>query len=66
VTQREANILWLRDMIEHLSACQKQLEWAEDTATFSLLTEAMLRDLERCRQLCTAINRRSARHQVTG
>jgi hypothetical protein len=65
VTQREANVLWLRDMIEHLSSCQKQLEWAEDNETIRLLTETMLRDLERCQQLCTALHRRSARPQVS-
>ena len=30
MSQRDANLLWLRDMLEQLSACQKQLEWAED------------------------------------
>ncbi len=64
MTPRESTILCLRDMIEHLSSCQKQLEWAEDNAALSMLTETMLRDLEQCRQLCTALQRRSSRQPV--
>jgi len=45
MSQRDANILWLRDMLEHLTTCQKQLEWAEDPESVRLLTETMLRDL---------------------
>ena len=59
MSQREANVLWLRDILEHLSATQKQLEWAEDRETIRLLTERMLRDLERCQRLCEALHQRS-------
>jgi hypothetical protein len=58
MSPREADLLWLRDILEHLSACQKQLEWAEDSETISVLTETMLRDLERCQSLCEAVQRR--------
>src|SRR5258708_4156743 len=27
MSQREANLLWLRDILEHLKDCQQQLEW---------------------------------------
>ena len=27
MSQRESNLLWLKDMLEHLLACQRQLEW---------------------------------------
>jgi hypothetical protein len=60
MSQREANVLWLRDILEHLSACQKQLEWTEDPATVRLLTENMLRDLERCQRLCERLHQRSS------
>ncbi len=60
-----ANVLSLRDMIEHLCACQKQLEWADDHDTISLLTETMQRDLERCQRLCSALHRRTTRRQVS-
>jgi hypothetical protein len=66
MSQREANVLWLRDILEHLSASQKQLEWAQDTETIRLVTETMLRDLERCQRLCEAMRQRclSIRHAV--
>ena len=64
MSQREANILWLRDILEHLAVCQKQLEWADDSKTISLLTESMLRDLERGQRLCNALHHRHAREQV--
>jgi hypothetical protein len=59
MSQRETNLLWLRDILEHLSASQKQLEWAEDNETIRLVTENMLRDLERCHRLCEVMHQRS-------
>jgi hypothetical protein len=58
VSQREANLLWLKDLLEHLTASRQQLEWAEDADTVRLLIENMLRDLERCQRLCEALRRR--------
>jgi hypothetical protein len=60
MSQREVNLLWLKDTLEHLSDCQEQLQWTEDAETVHLLTETMLRDLECCRRLCEAMHRRSA------
>ena len=60
MSQREATVLWLRDILEHLAANQKQLEWAEDNETIRLLTETMLRDLERCQRLCETLHKRSS------
>jgi hypothetical protein len=57
--RKEANLLWLKDMLDHLSACRQQLEWAEDRESISVLTETMLRDLETCRRLCESMQRRS-------
>jgi hypothetical protein len=59
MSPREANLLWLKDILEHLTACQRQLEWAEDTESIGVLTETMLRDLERCQRLCQALRRRA-------
>jgi len=59
MSQRQSNILWLRDLLEHLTACQQQLEWATDSKTIGLLAETMLRDLEHCRQLCDGLRRRA-------
>jgi len=51
MSQRETNLLWLHDMLEHLMQCQQQLAWAEDEDSVQVLTETMLRDLESCRRL---------------
>jgi hypothetical protein len=60
MSQRERNLIWLRDTLEHLSSCQQRLEWTEDAEAISVITETMLRDLESCRRLCEALHRRRA------
>jgi hypothetical protein len=60
MSQRDINLLWLKDTLEHLTTCQQQLEWTEDADTIHLLTENMLRDLDCCRRLCEALHRRSS------
>jgi hypothetical protein len=64
MSQRDANVLWLRDILEHLTASQRQLEWAEDKETIRLLTETILRDLERCRRLCENMHDRCGIRQA--
>ena len=65
MSQRESNLLWLKDVLEHLTTCQQQLTWAEDAETVQLLTETMIRDLECCRRLCESMHRRaSLQHAV--
>jgi hypothetical protein len=59
MSQRETNLLWLKDMLEHLTSCQQQLQWTEDPEAIRLLTETMLRDLENCRRLAEALRRRA-------
>lgn len=58
MSQRETNMLWLRDVLEHLSATQQRLEWVEDPEAVRLLTENMLRDLALCQRLCETMRRR--------
>ena len=49
---RHNTLLWMKDLIEHLSQCQEQLQWAADAPTESFLTDAMMVDLTECRRLC--------------
>ena len=58
MSQREVNLLWLRDILEHLTSTRQRLEWTQDFETTRLLTESMLRDLERCQRLCESLNER--------
>ena len=64
MSQRDANLLWLRDILEHLSATRQKLEWTSDRETIRVLTESMIRDLERCRRLCEALNQRTLPQSV--
>jgi hypothetical protein len=61
VSRQQNDLLWLNDMLEHLSECRKQLEWAEDAASIRVLTESMLRDLESCRRICETLQHRATR-----
>jgi hypothetical protein len=60
MSQRDTNLLWLKDMLDHLADCRKQLEWAESPESVQVITETMLRDLESCRRLCESLHRRTA------
>jgi hypothetical protein len=60
MSQRESTLLWLRDVLEHLSANQQRLEWTTDRDAARELTESMLRDLERCQRLCQSLQQRAA------
>jgi hypothetical protein len=64
MSQRESNLIWLRDTIEHLSMCRQQMEWATDAETVHILAENMLRDLESCRRLCESIRQRTRLQHV--
>jgi hypothetical protein len=64
MSQRESNLLWLRDMLDHLRSCQQQLQWAEDAEAVHVLTETMLRELECCRRVCEALQQRAALQHV--
>ena len=59
MSQRDNNLLWLKDMLDHLSACRTQLEWAEKPEAVQVITETMLRDLDHCRRLCESLRRRT-------
>jgi hypothetical protein len=49
---RRHTLLWMKDLIEHMSRCHDQLQWTHDGATESFLTESMLGDLDQCQKLC--------------
>ena len=59
MSRRETDLLWLRDVLDHLRDCQQQLQWTEDREAVRILTETMLRDLDCCRRLCETLQRRA-------
>ena len=56
---RDTTLLWLRDSLEHLTTTHQRLEWSEEREAIRLLTETMLRDLERCRRLVEGLHKKS-------
>ena len=58
MSQRDANLLCLRDTLEHLAVNEQRLEWTEDPEAIHLLTQSMIRDLVRCQRLCENLQRR--------
>jgi hypothetical protein len=59
MSQRETNLLWLKDILDQLEHARQQLTYADDPNAIALLTENMMRDLERGRRLCEELRRRS-------
>ena len=49
---RRNTLLWMKDLIEHMTQCHAQLEWAADGPSESFLTDSMLVDLVECKRLC--------------
>ncbi len=49
---RQNTLLWIKDLIEHMTVCHEQLQWAGQGPAVSFLTESLLVDLAECRRLC--------------
>ena len=59
---RRHTLLWMKDLIDHMSRCHDQLEWTSDGATQLFLTESMLGDLVECQRLCEQLRSVSGPH----
>lgn len=64
MSQRETNMVWLKDTIDQLSCSQQQLQWTEDLEAANVILDNMIRDLERSRRLCESMKKRSALQYV--
>jgi hypothetical protein len=64
MSQRHSSLLWLRDLLEHLTTTQQQLQMTNDNDAIRVLTESMLRDLDSCRRQCEALRRRAGVRQA--
>ena len=54
---RRNTLLWMKDLIEHMSRCHDQLQWASDGETQTFLADALLGDLNECQKLCEQLRR---------
>jgi hypothetical protein len=57
---RRHTLLWMKDLIEHMSRCHDQLQWASDRTTQKFLAEALMGDLNECQKLCEQLRAGSA------
>ena len=49
---RRNTLLWMKDLLDHMSRCHDQLTWASDGETESFLADALIDDLNECHKLC--------------
>jgi hypothetical protein len=56
VSQRQSDLLHLRDTLEHLHLCQQQLTLTDEPDAIEYLTDTMLHGLDQCRRLCRNIH----------
>jgi hypothetical protein len=64
MSRREANLRYLRDMLEHLKSCERQLEWSKNPETVRLITETMIRELDCCRKVCDGFRQKVSVRQA--
>jgi len=57
--RRQAELLWLRDLLDQLHSCRQQLEWSQDGQAVQYLTETMLRDLDSARRVCMSLKKQA-------
>src|SRR5262249_11016386 len=58
MSTRQSPLLGMKDLIEHMSQCHEQLQWAADGRTETFLTERLLGDLVECQKLCQELQSR--------
>jgi hypothetical protein len=58
---RRHTLLWMKDLIEHMSRCHDQLELTKDGDTQSFLADSLIGDLHECRKLCEQLRSIEAR-----
>ena len=49
---RQNTLLWMKDLLEHMTQCHEQLQWASDGRTESFLAQRLMGDLAECQRLC--------------
>ncbi len=58
---RRHTLLWMKDLIEHMSRCHDQLELTSEGETQSFLADALIGDLNECQKLCEQLRAGHAR-----
>jgi hypothetical protein len=58
---RRHTLLWMKDLLDHMTRCHEQLQWAADDPTETFLAESLLVDLSECQKLCHELKQRSGK-----
>lgn len=58
MSQRDSQLLWLRDVLDHVQECREQLEWTDDPEAARMLLDSMMQDLDCSKRLCADIRLR--------
>lgn len=58
---RRHTLLWMKDLIDHMSRCHEQLQWAADGPTSAYLADSLMVDLTECQRLCEQLQVRPRR-----
>ena len=62
---RRHTLLWMKDLLEHMSQCHDQLQWAgEDDPTREFLADSLMGDLVECQKLCEELRASRGRRQA--
>ena len=59
MSQRESQLLWLKDVIDHLQESCEQLEWTSNPEAARLLLDRMMQDMDCGKRLCSEIRTRT-------
>lgn len=54
MTERQTNLHWMRDILDHLRRCQEQLPLVDEPG-MRYLAESMKRDIDEFRRLCESL-----------
>ncbi len=50
--QREKNLLWMKDLLDHMNRCHEQLQYAGEGPAARFLADTIQTDLNQCMRLC--------------
>lgn len=59
MSQRQVELLRLRDLVDHITTSLDQLAWTDDPHSQHYLSESVLRNLESSRRVCMQLHRRA-------
>lgn len=63
--ERQSQLLWMKDLIEHMARCHEQLQWTDEGPSAAFLADALHVDLRQCLRLCDELRGNQRSGQIT-